>query len=143
MKLNYISLLLLRLSISYIWLEAGISKLLNPKFIESFPNTITGFAENTIFDFYADFLNSSVLPHSQLFAQLTVWGEILAGVAFLLGFPMLIATLVGIFMNVNYFLVSTAAPSQFVNILLIFSQFAAYANGAGSFWGLSAKLVKK
>ncbi len=143
MKLSSISLLLLRLAISYIWLEAGISKLLNPKFIESFPSTIEAFAKNTNFDFYTDFLNKYILPNSQIVAQLTVWGEILTGIVFLLGFPLLVGVLVGIFMNANYFLVATSAPSQFVNLILIFSQFAVWANGAGSIWGLDAKLVKK
>lgn len=83
------------------------------------------------------------MPNSQIFAQLTVWGEILTGISFLIGFPLGIAAFVGIFMNLNYYFVATTIPSQFVNIILIFSQFAAFANGAGRVWGLDAKLAKK
>ena len=143
MKLSNISLLLLRLAISYIWLSAGLSKLVNPQFISTFSNTISGFAKGTHFSFYSDFLHKYVLPHSQIFAQLTVWGEILTGVAFLLGFPMFVATLVGMLMNLNYYFVATSPPSQFLNIILIFAQFVAFANGAGSFWGLETKISKK
>ena len=143
MNLSGISLLLLRLAISYIWLTAGISKLLNPSFISHFPSTIEQFAKDTHFTCYSSFLKEQVLPNAQIFAQLTIWGEILTGVAFLLGFPLFIAAIIGIFMNVNYFLVATTVPSQFVNILLIFSQLAAYANNAGNTWGMSASLKKK
>ena len=143
MKLNELSLLLLRLSISYIWLTAGLSKLFNPQFINTFLGTLTGFAKNSPFSFYSGFLHQYIMPHSYVFAQLTIWGEVLTGVAFLLGFPLTLAALVGIFMNINYYCVATSAPSQFLNIILIFSQFAAYANGAGGFWGLSAKIGKK
>ncbi|MBI2996029.1 MAG: DoxX family membrane protein [Candidatus Melainabacteria bacterium] len=143
MNLSKISLLLLRLSISYVWLTAGLSKLFNPQFINTFPATIKNLSQSSHFDFYSNYLTQYVLPHSYIFAQLTIWGEILTGVTFLLGFPMVIGTLVGIFMNINYYLVATSVPSQFINIILIFSQFAAYANKAGSLWGLEAKVVKK
>ena len=142
MNLNLISLVLLRLAISYIWLTAGISKLLNPEFINSFPQTLAGFGKGTHFDFYSNFLNQYIMPHALLFAQLTIWGEILTGIAFLLGFPLSLACVAGIFMNLNYFFVATQAPSQFLNIILIFSQLAAYTNGAGKIWGLEAKFVK-
>ena len=142
MNLSTFSLVLLRLAISYIWLTAGVSKLLNPQFINTFPSTLDTFAKNTHFDFYSGFLKQYIMPHSYIFAQLTIWGEILTGIAFLLGFPMIIAVLAGIFMNVNYYLVATSTPSQFINILLIFSQFVAYATGAGNSWGLSAQIKK-
>ena len=143
MNLNNISLLLLRLSISYIWLTAGISKLFNSAFINSFSDTISNFAKSTHFDFYQGFLNQYIIPNSYVFAQFIIWGEILTGAAFLLGFPMLIATAAGIFMNLNYYFVATSSPSQFLNILMFFSQLAAYANGAGAFWGIEAKLNRK
>lgn len=143
MNLGNLSLLLLRLSISYIWLSAGLSKLFNKNFINTFPQTIETFASSTNFSFYSTFLKDHVMPNSYTFAQLTTWGEVLTGVAFLLGFPMLIAVICGIFMNINYFLVATSTPSQFINILLIFSQFAIYSTGAGSIWGLSPKICKK
>ena len=143
MRLKELSLLLLRLAISYVWLSAGLSKLFNVQFITSYPATLENFAKNSSYEFYSSFLNQYVIPNQQIFAQLTVWGEILTGVAFLLGFPMFIAAIVGIFMNLNYYFVATSAPSQFVNVILIFSQFAAYANGAGDVWGLSAKVGKK
>lgn len=142
MKLSNLSLLTLRLSISYIWLNTGFHKLFSSDFINSFPNTLKGFAENSYFDFYTNFLHTYVMPNSQIFAQLIIWGEILTGVAFLLGFPMLIGVLAGIFMNLNYYFVATTAPSQFLNIILIASQFTAYSCGAGSTWGLETKLKK-
>ena len=138
-----ISLLLLRLALSYVWLTAGLSKLFNAKFISTFSGTLEGFAKGTHYSFYADVLKDHIIPHSQIFAQLTIWGEILTGVAFLLGFPLFLATAIGIFMNLNYFFVATIIPSQFLNIIMIFSQLAAYANNAGGFWGLSASISKE
>ena len=137
-----ISLLLLRLALSYIWLNAGFSKLFNSQFINTFSGTLNSFAKGTHYSFYANILKDNIIPHAQIFAQLTIWGEILTGVAFLLGFPLFLAAAVGIFMNINYFFVATTIPSQFLNIIMIFSQLAAYANSAGSFWGLSASLKK-
>ncbi|OGI10654.1 MAG: hypothetical protein A3I68_07150 [Candidatus Melainabacteria bacterium RIFCSPLOWO2_02_FULL_35_15] len=142
MNFSGISLLLLRLAISYVWLSAGLSKLFNSQFINTFSDTLNGFAKGTHYVFYADFLNNYVIPHAQIFAQFTIWGEILTGIAFLLGFPLFLAVAVGIFMNLNYYFVATAVPSQFLNLIMIFSQFAAYGNNAGSFWGLSASLKK-
>ncbi len=143
MKLNELSLFALRLSISYIWISAGFSKLTNKDFIDTFPKTLEGFAKSTHYDFYAGFLKQYIMPNSHLFSQLTVWGEILTGIAFLLGFPLMIAAFAGILMNVNYFLVSNAIPSQFLNIILIFSQLTAYTCNAGNIWGLSAKIGRK
>ncbi len=143
MNPSVISLLLLRLAISYIWLSAGLSKLFNSQFIGTFSNTLNGFAKGTHYSFYAGFLKDYIIPHSQIFAQLTIWGEILTGIAFLLGFPLFLAAAIGIFMNLNYFFIATSTPSQFLNIIMIFSQLAAYANSAGSFWGLSASISKK
>ena len=139
-KLNNLSLLLLRLAISYIWLSSGISKLLSPDFINSFGGIIQGFAKSCSFPFYANFLNEYVVPHIQIFAQLIVWGEILTGASFLLGFPLILASLSGMFMNLNYFFVATSVPSQFLNIIMIVSQFACWSCGAGSIWGLEAKI---
>lgn len=143
MKINEISLFALRLTVSYIWISAGTSKLFNDKFIPSFPAVLDGFSKACHFSFYVGFLKQYIVPNAHLFAQLTIWGEILTGVAFLLGFPMMVAAFVGIFMNVNYFLVSTTPPSQFLNILLIFAQLTAATCGAGNIWGLSAKVGKK
>lgn len=137
-----LSLLLLRLSLSYIWLTAGVSKLFNSQFINTFSETLNGFAKNTHYSFYSEFLNTYIIPNSQIFAQLTIWGEILTGIAFLLGFPLFLAAPIGIFMNINYYFVATTTPSQFLNIIMVFSQFTAYANNAGGFWGLSASLKK-
>ncbi len=142
MNLSGISLLMLRLGISYVWLTAGLSKLFNAKFIDSFSGTLNEFAKNTHYAFYADFLKDHVIPNAQIFAQFTIWGEILTGIAFLLGFPLVLAALAGIFMNLNYYFVATAVPSQFLNLIMIFSQFAAYGNNAGNFWGLSASIKK-
>lgn len=143
MSLSNLSLLLLRLAISYVWLTAGLSKLFNPQFIPTFPNTLANFAKECPHIFYQDILNNYVIPHSYVFAQLTIWGEVLTGVAFLLGFPLAIACTSGIFMNLNYYLVANTTPSQFLNIILIFSQLVAYANGAGKVWGMEAKIIKK
>lgn len=143
MKLSELSLFALRFATSYIWISAGISKLFNKGFIDAFPKTIDGFMKSCHYDFYIGALKQYVLPNAHLFAQLTIWGEILTGIAFLLGFPLFIAALVGIFMNINYFLVANSTPSQFLNIIMIFSQFALYACTAGNIWGLSAKIGKK
>jgi thiosulfate dehydrogenase [quinone] large subunit len=139
MKLSNISLLLLRLAISYVWLTAGITKLLNGQFISTFPNTLENFSKNSPHAFYSNFLHTYVMSHANIFAQLVTWGEILTGVAFLIGFPIVIACISGIFMNINYYLVANTTPSQFLNIILIFSQLVAYTNGAGAIWGLSTK----
>ncbi len=143
MKVNEISLFLLRLSISYIWITAGISKLFNNSFIPTFSSTMQNFIKACHYDFYVGFLKQYIVPNVHIFAQLTIWGEILVGVGFLLGFPIGLATFFGIFMNANYFLVSAAPPSQFLNILMIFSQLAVSACNAGNIWGLSAKIGKK
>lgn len=142
MKLCNLSLLLLRLAISYAWLSVGLSKLFTPQFISTFGGTLETFAKNSPYPFYSQFLSNYVIHHSYVFGQLVIWGEVLAGVAFLLGFPIIMASFAGMFMNLNYFFVANSTPSQFLNIIMIFSQFVIWANGAGSICGLEAKFKK-
>lgn len=143
MQLNTLSLVLLRLSIGYIWLTAGFNKLLDKNFIDAFPQTIKHFIDISPYSFFSNFLTDSVLPNYQIFAQLVIWGEILTGIAFLIGFPLSIAFIAGAFMNITYFLAANTSAPQFLNILMVFAQLAAYANGAGNVFNLANKFLKK
>ena len=130
MNFSNISITLLRLAVSYIWLSKGITKLFDTLFITTFQRSIVQVINSTPYEFYSIFLKQFALPNAIIIAQLGIWTEILAGVAFLLGFPLLIAIICGIFLNVNYFFASLFPQLQLFNVLMIFAQLAVYGNSS-------------
>src|SRR5882724_6059616 len=52
--------------------------------------------------FYKHFLEETVLTHSDLFAHLTAWGEVVAGIGLTLGLLTGVASVVGLLLVINY-----------------------------------------
>src|ERR671924_1364781 len=49
------------------------------RWIATMPKLVAKQAAGNPLPWYKDFLETTVLPHSQLFAQLTAWGEVIVG----------------------------------------------------------------
>lgn len=91
---------------------------------------------------YVGFLKGTVITHADLFAKLVVYGEILVGIALMLGLLTSIAAILGAFMNANYYLAAahTSASTQSVNALFIVVQLLFALACVGQYYGIDQYL---
>ncbi|MEE8199751.1 MAG: DoxX family membrane protein, partial [Candidatus Acidoferrales bacterium] len=78
-------LVVLRVYIGVLFLRAGWPKV---KAGSGWPDRMVSFLERVLpnsYEFYKGFLENVVIPNKALFAYLVAWGELLVGVALLLG----------------------------------------------------------
>jgi thiosulfate dehydrogenase [quinone] large subunit len=114
--------LILRLWLAWKWLEAGWAKVQNPAWTG--PNSgapINGFVQGALQKtggehpdvpgWYAWFLQTVVLPNAGLWSKLVAFGELLVGIALVLGIFTGIAAFFGGFMNFNYLLSGTVSTN--------------------------------
>jgi len=96
--------LLLRLVPGYLFLTAGINKIQNGWLSGGgLRPTLEGFiSSGQPFDWYRSFLQDTVLGNETTFAHLLVIGEVAVGGLLLIGFLVRPASLVGIFLCLNY-----------------------------------------
>lgn len=137
--------LILRAYLGYTWLISGIGKVNNPAWIKT-GEALRGFWERAVmipeaparpliaFDWYRVFLQSLLDSGSYTwFAKLVVAGELLIGIALILGLFTGIAAFFGGFLNWNFMMAGSAStnPMLFtIAILLILSWKVA------GWWGL-------
>lgn len=122
--------LVVRVYVGWEWLYAGWEKLGNPVWIGDKAGTaITGFVNGALAKtaglhpdvqgWYAAFLKASVLPHAELWSYAIVYGEILVGIALIIGLLTGIAAFFGSFMNLNYLLAGTVSTNPILFTLSI------------------------
>jgi thiosulfate dehydrogenase [quinone] large subunit len=92
----------LRVWIALEWLNSGVGKFTNPKYVSGFAATNQNFAKNTSFSWYRDFLTGTVIPNHDFFAYFTMYGEIFAGVALLLGLLTNAGAIASFLLNLNF-----------------------------------------
>jgi thiosulfate dehydrogenase [quinone] large subunit len=123
--------LILRLYAGYEWLAAGLSKVQSPAWIGANAGAaITGFVNGALQKtggehpgvqaWYAAFLENVVLPNARFWSYLVVWGEILVGIALLIGLFTGIAAFFGGFMNMNYLLAGTVSTNPILLLVAMF-----------------------
>jgi thiosulfate dehydrogenase [quinone] large subunit len=125
--------LLARLYVGYSWLSHGLEKVSNPAWIQT-GEALRGFWQNAVaipeagrpliaFDWYRTFLQSMLDAQAYVwFAKLIVVGELLIGLALLLGMFTGIAAFAGGFMNWNFMMAGSASTNPVLftlSILLI------------------------
>jgi thiosulfate dehydrogenase (quinone) large subunit len=76
-----------RVLVGAVWLNGGIEKLLNPNFPQQFADSLAagGFVSQAP-PFFRSFMQGTVIPNAEIFAQLVRAGELTLGIALLLGF---------------------------------------------------------
>lgn len=94
----------LRAFIGAVWIFGGLEKILSAEYFANFPKTIAYFASKNPNEFFVGFLNNIVAPNSNLFSHLVAYGELLVGLGLLLGLLTNISAIVGIFLNVVFYL---------------------------------------
>jgi thiosulfate dehydrogenase [quinone] large subunit len=130
---------LVRIVTGWSFVEYGwFGKVRNPKFLPGLAETLRGMAEHAAFSFYRPLLEKIAVPHASLFGHCVAWGEALLGASLLLGAFSNLASLLGIFMLLNFFLASRSVDALlFALLCLLFLR-----TSAGSRWGLDALLAK-
>ncbi|MCM3569356.1 DoxX family protein [Neobacillus mesonae] len=128
-------LAIIRIYIGYQFLHAGFEKLTGGGFDASgfLKGAIAGAAGEhpAVQGWWAAFLEHIALPNAELFSFLVQWGEVLVGIALILGLFTNFATLMGLVMNFS-FLFSGTVSTNGQMILLAFFVLVAGAN-AGKF----------
>jgi thiosulfate dehydrogenase (quinone) large subunit len=120
--------LILRLYVGYNWLEAGWEKIQNPVWFGPKAGVaISGFVKGALAKtagdhpdvqtWYAWFLQHVVLPNATLWSYLITLGELLVGIALILGIFTGIAAFFGSFMNANYLLAGTVSSNPILFII--------------------------
>lgn len=91
--------------------------------------------------FYADFLTNVVQPNPQLFAQLVVIGEWVAGILLVLGLLTRLGAIVGLLLNLNYiFMKGLPSNGGSIDRLFGLSEIIFLLAAAGLVWGLDGML---
>jgi len=80
-------MVLVRVLVGAVWLNGGIEKLLNPSFPRQFADSLAagGFVSQAP-PFFRSFMQGTVVPNAELFAQVVRAGELTLGLALILGF---------------------------------------------------------
>ncbi len=136
--------LIIRLLLAYEWITAGWEKINSPAWVGAqVPAGIHGFltgavgktggAHPTVFTWYGNFLKNVALPNEHLFSYMVAGGELLIGLALLVGLFTKWAAFWGAFMNLNFLLAGTTSSNSYMLALEAGMLFA----GLGvSFYGL-------
>jgi len=135
---------LLRVYVGYTWLQAGLHKLTDPNWFGANAGTsISGFfrgvlakasAENpTVQGWYASFIENVAMPNATFFSYLVVLGEVLVGLALIVGIFTTFAALMGALMNLNFMLAGTLSSNP---VLFALEAVIIWGGLAAGYYGL-------
>lgn len=137
---------IIRLYVGYEWLMAGWSKWTNPAGVwvgAKAGTAVTGFINGAltktagdhpdVSGWYATFLQNVALPNAVLFSYLVTFGEILVGLALIVGLFTGIAAFFGGFMNASYLFAGTVSTNP---MLLVLAVLIVLAWRIAGYWGL-------
>jgi len=142
--------LIVRVYVGYTWLTSGLGKISNPAWVQT-GLALKGFWQNAVavpepparppiaFEWYRAFIQALLDGgHYVWFAKLIVAGEILVGIALILGAFVGIAAFFGAFMNWNFMMAGTASINP---VLFTLSIFLILAWKTAGWWGLDRWLL--
>ncbi|WP_309572796.1 DoxX family protein [Deinococcus sp.] len=137
---------LIRIYVGYEWLMAGWGKVTNPAGVwvgEKAGTAVSGFlngalaktdgAHPDVQGWYAWFLQHVALPNAATFSYLVAYGEVLVGVALILGLFTGIAAFFGGVMNASYLLAGTVSTNP---LLFILATWLVLGWRVAGWWGL-------
>jgi thiosulfate dehydrogenase [quinone] large subunit len=108
------------------------------RWIHVMPTLVGKYAEGNPLGFFREFLQSTVVTHGYLFAQLTAFGEAAVGLGLLFGCLTTLASAIGLVLVVNYGLAVQwqGSSQQGFHYLLIVTLVVILAARAGRMWGV-------
>ncbi|HTK33582.1 MAG TPA: DoxX family membrane protein [Candidatus Paceibacterota bacterium] len=119
---------IVRIYVGYEWLIAGWGKVTSPSWtgptaggaLSGFLNGAlakTASAHPDVQGWYAYFLEHVVLAHAHTWSYFVAYGELLVGLALILGIFTGVAAFFGLFMNLNYLLAGTVSTNPVLFVL--------------------------
>ena len=145
------SLALVRIATGVFFTFFGQYKVFGAAFIDGgFHRYIEGYIQqNQAVGFYKVFLATVVLPHTELFAYVVGWGELLIGIGLVLGLWVQAASLAGALHMLSLTLATWHAPgagaplwqyfgAQLGHLPLVFLFVLFFVGEAGQAWGLDS-----
>lgn len=120
--------LAVRLYVGWAWLQAGLHKVGEAKWTgdmagDAMKGFITGALTKTegahpdVQGWYAWFLENVMLPHTDIWGPIIAWGEVVIGIALILGLFTGIMAFLGSFLNVNFLLAGTVSTNPILFVL--------------------------
>jgi uncharacterized membrane protein YphA (DoxX/SURF4 family) len=115
------------------------------RWLSVMPKIVAKQASENPLSFYKQFLEGTVLQHSNVFAQLTAWGETVVGIGLTLGFLTGLASIVGLLLVINYGLATQwmSPGQQGFHLVLFFLMLTFFFARTGRRWGLDAWLARR
>jgi len=152
-----VATLILRLFIGYEWLQSGVNKLDNiisdtPSYVETMTFVMTKVwtqgtetVDPNPHAFMSDFLINFVGPNMETALLVIIASEVVIGTLFFIGLLSRPAAVVGLVMNVIFFLAAghTSPSTLGVNLVMIGAHLFILISSAGRAYGLDALLSKK
>lgn len=122
--------LIVRVFVGYQWIEAGISKIVGGGWVgTNSGQALAGFVNGAIAKtsgahpdvqvWYGSFLQFAVSSHPALWAHMIAYGEVLVGIALILGLFTGIAAFFGFFMNFNFLMAGAISINPILIVLQI------------------------
>lgn len=122
--------LLVRVYVGWQWLEAGWGKIHSDLWVgEKAGTALSGFvngalsktagAHPDVQGWYAWFLSHVILPHASVWSHLVAWGEVIVGIALIIGLLTGIVAFFGFFMNLNFLLAGAVSINPILLILAV------------------------
>lgn len=123
--------LVVRIYVGWEWLMAGWEKVndaawVGPQAGAAVKGFLTGALQKVggahpdVSGWYGSFIQNYALSHTALFSYLIAYGEVLVGIALIVGLLTGIAAFFGSFMNMNYLLAGTVSTNPILLILGLF-----------------------
>jgi len=141
--------LIVRLYAGWQWIEASLEKFGSPAWVGVHAGAgLTGFIKGALAksagdhpdvqQWYAAFLTHAVLPYAAVWSYLVTCGEMLVGIALILGVLTGIASFFGTFMNANFLLAGTVSTNP---ILFACALLLVLAWKTAGWWGIDRWLL--
>ncbi len=123
--------LIVRLFVGWQWFSAGLEKVQSSAWVgSSAGSALKGFlsgslaktagAHPDVQGWYASYLQGFVIPHAAVFSNIVAFGELLVGIALVIGAFTGVAAFFGIFMNASYLFAGTVSTNPILLLLGIF-----------------------
>lgn len=106
----------LRVVLGYTWFIRAYEKIAHGFDATTLLNKALGKTEGVHPDvqgFWASFIREFALPHVQLFNTIVPWGELLVGLALMIGCFTTIAAFIGVIMNVSYLMSGSVSTNPY------------------------------
>lgn len=129
-KKSAILWLVIRAYVGWQWLTAGWEKINSPSWVGADAGkALTGFLKGSLAktagvhpdvqSWYGYFLEHFVINHVTFWSYLVAWGEVVVGIALIVGIFVGAAAFFGFFMNLNYLLAGTVSTNPILLVLSI------------------------